>query len=100
MICETIEGRLETLDTSGKKVEFVEIPWDEAFKRIHRKFTDAGREVGIRMGDFVLTRGLYEGDVIYQDDTLVIAVHTPPCQVISIAVDASGGRGNLSHPLQ
>ena len=31
MICETIEGRLETLDTSGKKVEFVEIPWDEAF---------------------------------------------------------------------
>ena len=56
MICETIEGRLETLDTSGKKVEFVEIPWDEAFKRIHRKFTDAGREVGIRMGDFILTR--------------------------------------------
>ena len=47
MICETIEGRLETLDTSGKKVEFVEIPWDEAFKRIHRKFTDAGREWGI-----------------------------------------------------
>ena len=40
MICETIEGRLETLDTSGKKVEFVEIPWDEAFKRIHRKFTE------------------------------------------------------------
>ena len=27
--------------------------------------------------------------MIYQDDTLVIAVHTPPCQVISIAVDAS-----------
>ena len=86
MICETILGMLDELDVAGKTVEYVEIEWHEAFKKIHKKTTDTGREVGIRMDDSVLTEGLYEGKVIYMDDGLVIAVHTPPCEVIRVTV--------------
>lgn len=87
MICEQLIGRLDNMDVSGKNIEYVEIEWDEAFKKIHKKTTDQGRQVGIRMDDSVLVRGLYEGDVIYEEDGLVIAVHTPPCEVIDITFE-------------
>lgn len=86
MVCEKLEGTLEDVITSGKKVECVDIEWHEAFKKIHKKTTDSGREIGIRMEDWVLTRGLQEGDVIYQDENLVIAVRTPPCEIIQIRI--------------
>ncbi len=89
MICTTIYGKLANIDSTGKNVETVDIEWHESFKKIHSKVTNTGREIGIRMGDEVLTRGLYEGDVIYNQDNLIIVVHTPPCDVIVIHVDPS-----------
>lgn len=86
MLCEQVIGKLEDLDISGKTVEYVDIEWHEAFKKIHRKVTDRGREVGIRMDDAILSRGLFQGDVIYMDDKLVVAVNTPPCEIIQISL--------------
>lgn len=86
MLCEQILGKLEEMDVSGRRIEYVEIQWHEAFKKIHRKSTDQGREVGIRMDDSVLSRGLFQGDVIYADEEVVIAVSTPPCEVIEISL--------------
>ncbi|MCI6042910.1 urease accessory protein UreE [bacterium] len=86
MLCEQILGKLEETDLSGRKLEYVDIEWHEAFKKIHRKVTDKGTEVGIRMDDSVLTRGLLQGDVIYRDENLVIAVNTPPCEIIQVSL--------------
>ena len=86
MLCEQILGKLEETDISGRKLEYVDIEWHEAFKKIHRKVTDKGTEVGIRMDDSVLTRGLLQGDVIYRDENLVIAVNTPPCEIIQVSL--------------
>ena len=86
MLCEQILGKLEETDLSGRKLEYVDIEWHEAFKKIHRKVTDKGTEVGIRMDDSVLSRGLLQGDVIYRDENLVIAVNTPPCEIIQVSL--------------
>lgn len=86
MVCEKILGKLSDIDVTGKTVEYVEIEWHEAFKKLHRKETNSGREVGIRMDDEVLTRGLFQDDVIYMDDELVVAVQTPPCEVIEVSL--------------
>ena len=86
MLCEQILGKLEETDLSGRKLEYVDIEWHEAFKKIHRKVTDKGTEVGIRMDDSVLTRGLLQGDVIYRDENLVIAINTPPCEFIQVSL--------------
>ena len=86
MLCEQVLGKLEDLDVSGKTVEYVDIEWHEAFKKIHKKITDQGREVGIRMDDSILSRGLFQGDVIYQDETVIVAVNTPPCEIIEIVL--------------
>ena len=63
MVCEQILGKLSEFDTSGKTIEYVDIEWHEAFKKIHKKTTDHGTELGIRMDDSILTRGLYQGDM-------------------------------------
>lgn len=36
MLCEQIYGKLEEIDRAGRAVEYVDIEWHEAFKRIHR----------------------------------------------------------------
>ena len=86
MLCEKILGKLEEMDVKGRRVEYVEIEWHEAFKKIHRKTSDQGTDVGIRMDDSVLSRGLFQGDVIYADEEVVVAVSTPPCEVIEISL--------------
>ena len=64
MLCEQVLGKLHDFDTTGKTIEYVDIEWHEAFKKIHKKITDKGTEVGIRMDDSILARGLYQDDVI------------------------------------
>lgn len=86
MLCEQVLGKLEDMHISEQSVEYVDIEWHEAFKKIHKKVTDQGREVGIRMDDSILSRGLFQGDVIYMDDKLIIAVNTPPCEIIQISL--------------
>ena len=39
MLCEQILGKLPDFDLSGKTVEYVDIEWHEAFKKIHKKTT-------------------------------------------------------------
>lgn len=85
MLCEKKSGKLKDHNCTGKTVEYVDIEWHEAFKKIHRKATDKGREIGIRMDDSILTDGLFQNDVIYEDESLIIAVNTPPCEVIEIS---------------
>ena len=86
MVCEKVIGKLKDVDIAGKTVEYVDIEWHEAFKKIHRKVTGQGREVGIRMDDSILTRGLFQDDVIYDADGMVIVVNTPPCEVIEVSL--------------
>ena len=49
MLCEQVLGKLHDFDITGKTIEYVDIEWHEAFKKIHKKITDKGTEVGIRM---------------------------------------------------
>lgn len=55
MVCEQILGKLSEFDTSGKTIEYVDIEWHEAFKKIHKKTTDHGRFAVLR--NFMTFRG-------------------------------------------
>ena len=43
MLCEQVLGKLHDFDTTGKTIEYVDIEWHEAFKKIHKKTTDKSR---------------------------------------------------------
>ncbi|MCD8020953.1 MAG: urease accessory protein UreE [Clostridiales bacterium] len=86
MLCEKILGKLSDAQFAGRKVDYVDIEWHEAFSRLHRKVSHDGEDVGIRMGNEVLTVGLNQDDVIYADEEKVIAVNIPPCEAIQAKV--------------
>ena len=90
ILCEPVLGNLSDEKFSGEtyKIDYVEIEWHEAYKRIHQKMTQSRREIGVRLGTEILTKGLRQGDVLWQDGNEVIAVDVPPCEVIVIHVDA------------
>ena len=86
MLCEHILGKLQDMDTAGKEIVTVDIPWHDAFKKIHRLTTTDKKEIGIRMDDSILTRGLRQDGVIYTDETTIVAVNIPACDAIRAKV--------------
>ena len=86
IVCEEILGNVKDKEFSGCFRDEVEIEWHEAYKRINQKTTKGDREIGIRLGTEILTRGLRDGDVLYREGDTVITVCVPPCEVIVIDV--------------
>lgn len=84
MLVEKVLGSLQ--DNEQRMVEYVDIEWHEAFKKLHKKQTESGEDVGIRLDNEVLTKGLRDGDILYEDAARVIAVRIPACQAMVITV--------------
>ena len=98
MLCEKVLGNLGdaafAAGLEGARVDHVDVDWHEAFKKLHRKTSEQGREVGVRLGDWVLSRGLSDGDVLGVEEgpvgeKTVVAVRLLPtkCLVIDVAAD-------------
>ena len=87
MICEKILGKVTDEEFKGKKIDYVDIFWDEAFEKLHRKTSAAGVELGIRLDDSVLTKGLRQDDVLAVEGDTVYAVRIPPCEILIVRID-------------
>jgi urease accessory protein len=102
----TIDGPFGNIDDfaiGSRRVERVVIPSDDLAKRVLRLATSAG-EVGICFGD---ERRLRDGDVVYADETLVIAIEVEADEVlvaqpkgIAEAIDLAHALGNRHIPIQ
>lgn len=91
MIAEKILGKLH--DTS-KQVETVTIDWFERDKKLLRKTTSSGEDIGIRVDS-----PLNEGDILYEDDRKIIAVEIAPCDLVSVNVTGMKEMGRLCFEL-
>ena len=80
MIIQEIVGNIKTHPILGHDVDVLEIEWFETTKRIQRKRTNAGMEIAIKF----IQEGqrLHQGDILYEDDDLVVVVHIKPCEAI------------------
>ncbi len=101
MLCLEVLGNIhdeECAASLGEKygayeLDEVSLDWDEAFKKLHRKTSACGRDVGIHLGDWVLSRGLSAGDVLGIDEAgdvpavLVVALAPTDCLVIDVDED-------------
>lgn len=73
MIIRKILGHIHSVDETNKKVDWLEVEWEELNKRILKKTTLDGVEIGIS-----LEKGntLSPGDILYSDDDKIIVVRT------------------------
>lgn len=67
MLCEKVLGKLSDEKFKDLKVDYVDIDWYDAFKKLHKKVSVEGREVGIRLDNDILTKGLNQDDVLGVD---------------------------------
>ena len=86
MICENVLGNISEERFHGFHIDFVDIEWHEAFKKLHKKVTFGGVEIGIRLGNDILVRGLRQGDVLWYGEDEVIAVNIPEAEMIVVDV--------------
>ena len=80
MLIQNKIGNLATVEINQQKVDYVFLEWHECRKRILRKITEAGLEIAIQF----LNKNpeLSEGDILFADDEIIIAVCIQPCDCI------------------
>lgn len=94
MIVNEILGNLKSYDTEGKTIDTVWIDWYEQDKKLLKKNTDSGEEVGIRV-----SVPLKEGDILYADDRRIVAADILPCELAAIDVETMQEMGRLCFEL-
>ncbi|WP_422659298.1 urease accessory protein UreE [Paenibacillus sp. EC2-1] len=73
MVITTTKGNLKDYTSSNKKIDWIELEWEELNKRILRKQTEGGSDVSISLDN---GGHLHYGDVLYEDEDTLIAIRT------------------------
>ena len=87
MLVEKVIGNINDEQFKNSNIDYVDIEWHEAFKKLHRKTRQRGIEVGIKLDNDILTRGLRQGDVLAINEDNVIAVNIPKDKALVVKVD-------------
>ena len=87
MLVEKVIGNINDEQFKNSNSDYVDIEWHEAFKKLHRKTSQSGIEVGIKLDNDILTRGLRQGDVLAINEDNVIAVNIPKDKALVVKVD-------------
>ena len=82
MIIKEKLGNIDSYEIKGRLVDWMEIEWYETNKRILHKKTRSEREITIKF----LGRSpqITQGDILYQDNFILIAAEVLPCDCIII----------------
>ena len=87
MLVEKVIGNVNDEQFKDKNIDYVDIEWHEAFKKLHKKTSQSGIEVGIKLDNDILTRGLRQGDILAINENSVIAVNIPKDKALVIKVN-------------
>jgi urease accessory protein len=82
MLVQNKIGNLSRIEVKQRQVDHVLLEWHETRKRIFRKTTALGETLSIRFLNE--NPELNEGDVLFADDSTIIAVNILPCDCIVI----------------
>ncbi|MDR1157776.1 MAG: urease accessory protein UreE [Oscillospiraceae bacterium] len=99
MIIETLKGRLGDAAFAGLTVNYADIAWHDAHRKIARLVTRNGLELGLRLSEDLSHRGLRQDDVLYADDAAVIAVNIVPCACIFVSPASREGLVTLCYEI-
>ncbi|MBC2581209.1 urease accessory protein UreE [Clostridium sp. DJ247] len=81
MIVESILGHLNDFDVYGREVDYVDVEWYEVSKKVLKKDSKAGKEIGIKQKG---EQRLNHNDVLYYDSEEIVIVNIPECEAILI----------------
>ena len=82
MLIQQKSGNINDIDINNRTIDWLQLQWYEAGKRILRRQTQTGNDIALKFPD--KSPALTQGDVLYEDDTFIIAVEILPCEVLVI----------------
>jgi urease accessory protein len=82
MLIQTKSGNLSAINGHNRPVDWLWLEWYETHKRILRKRTQSGKELLLKF--LQQDPALTYGDILYEDESTLIAVDIIPCDVIVI----------------
>lgn len=82
MLIEKKLGNISDMALLARELDVLEIAWFESGKRIMHKTTVAGRNIITKF--LKENQQLTDGDILFEDDMLVIVVSILPCDVLVI----------------
>ena len=82
MLIQQKTGNINTIAINNRHIDWLPLEWFETSKRILRKQTLAGIHLALKFLD--KDPMLAQGDVLYEDNTAIIAVDIVPCEVVII----------------
>lgn len=94
MIAEKVIGNLTGFDLAGRQVDPVKIEWYELDKKLLRKATASGEEIGIRVQE-----SLHDGDILFTDDKRIVSVDVQATDLTCITVKDMKSMGRLCFEL-
>ena len=94
MRIEHIVGNRKNIELGARLIDPVRIEWYELEKKLLRKTSEQGVEVGIRVDT-----PLCEGDILYMDEKRALVLEVLPCELTVIPVDTMQQMGRLCFEL-
>ena len=94
MIVEKILGNRSDYPVNGRTIDQVGLEWYELEKKLMRKKTESGEEIGIRVSEH-----MKDGDILYADDTRLIVVDVLPADLTVVPVATMQEMGRLCFEL-
>jgi len=82
MLIQQKIGNIATTEIADRMVDYLSLEWFETQKRIMHKRSRMGIEVAIKF--LCGGQNLTQGDILFMDDSTVIAIEILPCEVIVI----------------
>lgn len=86
MLIQEKIGHISSYAAAGRRLDMLPIEWYETRKKIMRRQTREGRELSLKF--LQENPALADGDVLYADDRLVVAVEILACETLVIRMTA------------
>ncbi|HJA66549.1 MAG TPA: urease accessory protein UreE [Candidatus Mediterraneibacter cottocaccae] len=94
MLVKEILGNISDYPMEGKETDRFFLEWYELDKKLLRRASESGEEVGIR-----IDQRLHDGDVLYDDAGRVLVVEVLPCDLTRVKVHSMKEMGRLCFEL-
>lgn len=94
MIVDKILGNISSVELGRRKADRILLEWYEKDKKLLRKETESGQEIGLRV-----EHQLQDGDIVYMDDDRVIYIDILPSELIMVKVNTMQMMGRLCFEL-
>jgi urease accessory protein len=82
MLIQQKNGNISSIAVNNKTIDWLPLEWYETTKRVQRKLTQTGREISLKF--LKENPSLSQGDILYEDETTIIAVDIIVCDVLVI----------------